>query len=38
MTDLFFHKYKFAIEVDELGHTNRNINNEIERKSFRKRT
>ena len=29
--DLYFHKYKFAIEVDELGHTNRNINNEIER-------
>ena len=29
--DLYFHEYKFAIEVDELGHTNRNINNEIER-------
>ena len=29
--DLYFHKYKLAIEVDELGHTNRNINNEIER-------
>ena len=24
-------EYKFAIEVDQLGHTNRNINNEIER-------
>ena len=24
-------EYKLAIEVDELGHTNRNINNEIER-------
>ena len=32
MTDLYFHEYKLAIEVDELGHTNRNINNEIERK------
>ena len=31
MIDLYFHKYKLAIEVDELGHTNRNINNEIER-------
>ena len=29
--DLYFHKYKLAIEVDELGHANRNINNEIER-------
>ena len=30
-TDLYFHEYKLAIEVDELGHNNRNINNEIER-------
>ena len=29
--DLYFHKYKVAIEVDELGHADRNINNEIER-------
>ena len=29
--NLYFHEYKLAIEVDELGHTNRNINNEIER-------
>ena len=29
--DLFFHKYKLAIEVDELEHAYRNINNEIER-------
>ena len=29
--DLYFHEYKLAIEVDELGLTNRNINNEIER-------
>ena len=28
---LYFHEHKLAIEVDELGHTNRNINNEIER-------
>ena len=30
-TDLYFHKYKLEIEVDELGHADRNINNEIER-------
>ena len=37
--DLYFHEYKLAIEVDELGHPGRNINNEIERKkSIRKRT
>ena len=29
--DLYFHKYQLAIEVDELGQTNININNEIER-------
>ena len=29
--DLYFHKYKLAIEVDELGHTDRNNNSEIER-------
>ena len=29
--DLYFHKYKLAIEVDELGHADRNSNNEIER-------
>ena len=29
--DLYFHKYKLAVEVDELGHADRNINNEIER-------
>ena len=29
--DLYFHEYKLAIEVDELGHTNRNANHEIER-------
>ena len=29
--DLYFHEYRLAIEVDELGHTNRNINNQIER-------
>ena len=29
--DLYFHKYKLAIEVDELVDTDKNINNEIER-------
>ena len=29
--DLYFHEYKLAIKVDELGHANRNINNKIER-------
>ena len=29
--DFYFHEYKLAIEVDELGHAGRNINNEIER-------
>ena len=29
--DPFFHEYKLPIEVDELGNTNRNINNEIDR-------
>ena len=31
-TDLYFHKHKLAIEVDELGHADRNLSNEIERK------
>ena len=29
--DLYFHKHKLAIEVDELGHVDRNPKNEIER-------
>ena len=29
--DLFFHKYKLAVEVDESEHSDRNINDEIER-------
>ena len=29
--DLYFHKYKLAIEVDELGHSDRNIDYEIQR-------
>ena len=29
--DLYFHKHKLAIETDELGHTDRNLDNEIER-------
>ena len=37
--DLHFPKYKLAIEVDELGHTNRNINvMKLKDKSIRKRT
>ena len=29
--DLYFHKHKLAIEVDELGHADRSFGNEIER-------
>ena len=29
--DLYFHKYKLANEVDELGHADRNLSNESER-------
>ena len=29
--DLYFHKYKPAIEVDELEHADRNLSDEIER-------
>ena len=29
--DLYFHQYKLPIEVDELGHNDRNIDNEIQR-------
>ena len=29
--DLYFHKHKLAVEVDELGHADRNLNNDIER-------
>ena len=29
--DLYFHKYKLATEVDELGHNDRNIDYEIQR-------
>ena len=29
--DLYFHKHKLATEVEELGHADRNINNEIDR-------
>ena len=28
--DLYFHKHKLAIEVDKLGHADRNLSNEIE--------
>ena len=30
-TDLYFHKHKLAIEVDKLGHADRNLRNETER-------
>ena len=37
--DLYFHEYKLATEVDELGHAGRNINNETERhKGLEKKT
>ena len=29
--DLYFHKHKLIIEVDELGHADRNLSNQIER-------
>ena len=29
--DFYFHKHKFAIEVDEIGHADRNLSDEIER-------
>ena len=29
--DLYFHKHKLTIEVDELGHADRNLHNESER-------
>ena len=29
--DLYFHKYKLAIKVDELGHSDRNTDYEIQR-------
>ena len=29
--DLYFHEYKLAIEIDELGQADRNINDKIER-------
>ena len=32
LVDLYFHKYKLAIEIDELGHNDRNIDYEIQRK------
>ena len=29
--DLYFHKHKLAFEVDEIGHADRNLSNEIKR-------
>ena len=31
--DLYFHKYRLAIEVDELGHADRNLSDEINRQN-----
>ena len=31
--DLYFHKYKLAIEFDELGHNDRDIDYEIQRQT-----
>ena len=33
----YFHKHKLAIEVDELGHADRNLDNEIERQKVLER-
>ena len=30
-TDFYFHDYNLAIEIDELGHNDRNIDHEIQR-------
>ena len=35
--DLYFHEQKLAVEVDELGHNGRNINDEIQRQQVLKR-
>ena len=35
--DLYFHKYKLAIEVNELGHNDRNIDYEIQREKVLER-
>ena len=35
--DLYFHKYKLAIEIDELGHNDRNFEHEIQRQKELKR-
>ena len=31
MIDLYIHKHKLAIEIEELGHAEWNLSNEIER-------
>ena len=35
--DIYFPKHKIAIEVDELGHTDKNLSNEIERQKALKK-
>ena len=37
-TYLYFYDYKLAIEADELGHNDRNIDHEIKREKNTKRT
>ena len=37
MIDLYFHENKLAIEVDELGHADINLSNEIERQKALKK-
>ena len=36
--DLYFYEYKLAIEIDELGHNDRNADYETKRQRNRKRT
>ena len=33
--DLYFHDYKLAIQIDENGHSDKNIDYEIERQEFK---
>ena len=35
--DLYFHKQKLAVEVDEIGHADRNLNNKIKRQKVLER-
>ena len=35
--DLYFHKQKLAVEVDEIGHADRNLNNKVKRQKILER-